>query len=1129
MNPMKSCGCGCGSHECGCCQGVQPRTPVSTANAPGQPALAYRVGTHGSFLETMKARLSLHELPGGIGYDGKTVAPSRPLATLTTRESTDASIGLIDAWATVADVLTFYQERIANEGFLRTATEMRSVFELSRLVGYRPRPGVAASVYLAYTIDTNTHEEVLIPLGARAQSVPGPGELPQSFETSEELKARATWNNLKVRLTQPQQLVDIETRHRMYLKGVTTGLNLNDPLLVVDKGVQRGLYRIVDLQPDTNNDRTLVKVELWQDSMVAGAAGPARDLAPLEDLLNNAPAGAVAGRIVEGVRAVIAHAGEALPGDALPRVMVERANAAIDTELAVLRVPAPNLRPWAAEVRDALNSTVTDARRAAAAEGEVNIAMSSLVTRLARPASSPRANALQLPRSLAADFRPTSDAGLKVLGAIAPTLRSTLGPTLAGQTDVNAAQSLEVHAFRVRAGLFGRNAPKRQAIVRDAKDERKSVAEVIGEWPIVEMEAPAPGVGAADGTGKVVRVNESAQKIFLDMNYDGIVRGSWVVVDTSTVTPAKPTLVRSTKDTLVIAHAKSVHAKISRAVYGISGDTIRLDIDQPWVSIDLAVGQGPVPLEDQTGIDLDFRVIRGTTVFARSEKLTLAPEPIEDEVCDGSADDTPIELDGLYQDLEPGRFAILSGNRADLGDGAVVSTSEAVMIRAVTHDVRVADAPIPWTDAVNAAAADPVHAPLQKLPDDTIHTFIWFDKALSYCYRRDSVSIRANVVRATHGETRNETLGNGDGTKTLQRFALKQFPLTYLAAPTATGADSTLDVLVNDVRWHERTSFVMTEPTDRIFITKADEEGKATVIFGNGREGARLPTGMQNVQAVYRNGIGKPGNVRAEQISQLSTRPLGVRDVINPLRASGGADRESLVQARRNAPNAVMALDRLVSTRDYADFSRNFAGIGKAAAVELPAGRRTVVHVTIAGVDDIPIDVDSDLFRNLHRALETLGDPFQPVRLATRELLILVISAKIRIDPNYVWERVVRKIRAKLLAAFGFEQRDLGQDATSSDVLATMQGVRGVLYVDLDSFGVVSATKASEDAEGAQRPKTPDEIADGVQTVAARSPPDVRVVAAMARPSDDGLSIRPAQLAMLLPDVSATLVLNQIK
>ena len=61
------------------------------------------------------------------------------------------------------------------------------------------------------------------------------------------------------------------------------------------------------------------------------------------------------------------------------------------------------------------------------------------------------------------------------------------------------------------------------------------------------------------------------------------------------------------------------------------------------------------------------------------------------------------------------------------------------------------------------------------------------------------------------------------------------------------------------------------------------------VIFGNGRQGARPPTGRENIAAVYRNGIGQSGNVKAGQISQLGTRPLGVKEVVNPLPSTGGA------------------------------------------------------------------------------------------------------------------------------------------------------------------------------------------------------------------------------------------------
>ena len=84
-------------------EGVRSLTPEDHANRPGLPVLAYRVGTHGSFKATMLARLSRMPALGALG----------------TRADEDLTIALLDAWATVADVMTFYIARSANEGFVQ--------------------------------------------------------------------------------------------------------------------------------------------------------------------------------------------------------------------------------------------------------------------------------------------------------------------------------------------------------------------------------------------------------------------------------------------------------------------------------------------------------------------------------------------------------------------------------------------------------------------------------------------------------------------------------------------------------------------------------------------------------------------------------------------------------------------------------------------------------------------------------------------------------------------------------------------------------------------------------------------------------------------------------------------------
>src|SRR5690242_21031122 len=117
MTQHSQCGCGSARTSCGCCAGVEVVTPQLVTNRPGRNALTYRVGTHSTFFESMLARLSTLCL--GTEDECREGGGLRPLLNLSTRDKSDPSIAFLDAWATVADVLTFYQERIANEGYLR--------------------------------------------------------------------------------------------------------------------------------------------------------------------------------------------------------------------------------------------------------------------------------------------------------------------------------------------------------------------------------------------------------------------------------------------------------------------------------------------------------------------------------------------------------------------------------------------------------------------------------------------------------------------------------------------------------------------------------------------------------------------------------------------------------------------------------------------------------------------------------------------------------------------------------------------------------------------------------------------------------------------------------------------------
>lgn len=163
---------------------------------------------------------------------------SPALAGLRARGLDDPAVALIDAWAVALDVLSFYQERIAVEGFLGTATEERSIRELADAVGYRPSPGLSAGCLLAFTLEdgVGAPPSVVLDAGLKVQSLPGPGELPQTYETGATVQARPEWNAVPAMTAGPATPGETE----LFLPGVVTDLRPGDALLFLSAEREQG-------------------------------------------------------------------------------------------------------------------------------------------------------------------------------------------------------------------------------------------------------------------------------------------------------------------------------------------------------------------------------------------------------------------------------------------------------------------------------------------------------------------------------------------------------------------------------------------------------------------------------------------------------------------------------------------------------------------------------------------------------------------------------------------------------------------------------------------------------------------------------------------------------------------------
>jgi hypothetical protein len=356
---------------------------------------------------------------------------------------------------------------------------------------------------------------------------------------------------------------------------------------------------------------------------------------------------------------------------------------------------------------------------------------------------------------------------------------------------------------------------------------------------------------------------------------------------------------------------------------------------------------------------------------------------------------------------------------------------------------------------------------------------------LQRLYDTPTLNVNANAVDASHGETMMEVMGSGDATNPALQIQLKQSPLTYTSASTPGGVQSTLQVRVNNLLWNEVPDFLSSAPSDRAYVTRPNSIGGPTVQFGDGVGGSRTPTGVSNIQAKSRKGIGIAGMVAAGQLTQPLDRPQGLQTVTNPGPATGGADPATPADAQQSAPLPTLTLSRVVSLEDYQNFALGFAGISMALATFTWFGTTRGIFLTLAGEGGKQLSAGDQVVQNLMQAYQTYGLPNMPVLPVSYTPRNFEIGMQVLVDaPTYDPTIVIPQIWKALVAAFAFGQLAPGQGVAASSILQIAQQIPGVIAVNLTALnksgvdgppanllcagGPVPATTSGTPAQGAE-------------------------------------------------------------
>lgn len=334
---------------------------------------------------------------------------------------------------------------------------------------------------------------------------------------------------------------------------------------------------------------------------------------------------------------------------------------------------------------------------------------------------------------------------------------------------------------------------------------------------------------------------------------------------------------------------------------------------------------------------------------------------------------------------------------------------------------------------------------------------------------RTPVTAFGNLIHASRGESvLDEVLGSGDAAQSFQSFTLQNNPLTYLNDPDAPdGRRSTLSVRVNGILWTEVSSFFGQGPLAEVYIVRRDSEQETTITFGDGQTGARLPAGIDNVTATYRFGAGaaKPP---AGAIAQLSNPVEGLRRVVNPVAASGGAEGDRPKDLRRNAPTSALLLGRAVSTQDFEALAREFGGVMNARAEWAWDNTRQSAVVKVWFISD-----GGEIAQDLKAFLIGQADPTTPLvacgAIANPTQLRLNVTINRRFTPEIVKQQIRLALTNEETGPLALTNIPIGRPLFRSRLFATILAIEGTCAVSAITVDGHPAPFAISVAEGYYR------------------------------------------------------------
>lgn len=331
-------------------------------------------------------------------------------------------------------------------------------------------------------------------------------------------------------------------------------------------------------------------------------------------------------------------------------------------------------------------------------------------------------------------------------------------------------------------------------------------------------------------------------------------------------------------------------------------------------------------------------------------------------------------------------------------------------------------------------------------------------------------AVMVNAVDAVNGVTVEEVIGSSDGSID-QSFRMANAPIlagpqVWVLEPDAPAAADEKIIQAEEgqgairqdedgngawVRWHEVENFFDSQASSRHYLC---DPIAGEIRFGDGRKGWVPPAARDSIRCEYRVGGGVAGNVGANTLTVLKQSVAYVQSVVNPFAAQGGADAETVDDAKRRGTYAIKNRDRAITAEDYESLALAASRrVARAKCVQASDGSISLLLVPKAEREDgearaVP---SRDLIDRVAAYIDQRRLITARVNVGKPKLLPVSLELTISLKPGATADRVKADVKEKVKRLLNplrggpkGEGWPFGRAVGKADLYPVVEGVEGV-------------------------------------------------------------------------------------